>query len=102
MTTPTPSKSGSIVAINMHLFAAVVCAVIARAAWPTSPEWWGMGVVSILFGMAALASVAAAIGGMKSLYLRERELSVYMAQGGPPKSAKLADHERLRKAGMIE
>ena len=86
----------------MNLLAAILCAVIAKAAWPTSPEWWGMGVVSILFGMAALASVAAGIGGMKSLYRRDRELSGYMAQGGAPKSAKLADHERLRKAGMIE
>ena len=102
MTAPSSSKSGSIVAINMNLFTAVLCAIIARAAWPTSPEWWGMGVVSILFGMAALASIAAGIGGMKSLYRREREITVYMAQGVAPKSAKLADNERLRKAGMIE
>lgn len=99
---PPSKNTGSVVAINMNLFAAVLCAIIAWAAWPTSPEWWGMGVVSILFGMAALASVAAGIGGMKSRYGRDRELSVYVAQGGPPKSAKLADHERLRKAGMVE
>lgn len=93
---------GAIVGVNMRLLMAVLSAIIAKAVWPTTPEWWGMAVVSVMFGAAAMAGVAGALGGMIGLYRRERELANYMAQGGAPKSAKLADADRLRKAGMVE
>jgi len=95
-------NTGAIVGINMRLLTAALSAIMAKAVWPTTPEWWGLAVLSVMFALAAFGSVAAGIGGMVALYRRDRELTDYMAQGGAPKSARLADIDRLRKAGMVE
>lgn len=92
----------AVVGINMRLLMAALSAILAKAVWPTTPEWWGMAVLGVMFGLAAMAGVAGALGGMIGLYRRERELADFMAQGSAPKSARLADADRLRKAEMIE
>jgi hypothetical protein len=70
--------------------------------WPGTPEWWGLGVVSLMLALAALGCLAKAIRAMVDLHAKERVLAEFMAQGGAPKSARLASEDQLRKAGMIE
>jgi hypothetical protein len=47
---PFQSNFRSTAAINVNLLAATGCGFSAWAVWPSSVEWWGFGVVSILLG----------------------------------------------------
>jgi hypothetical protein len=81
---------------------ASVCGFSAWALWPQTPEWWGLGVLSIMLSMATAGGLVSALKAMAGLYHRERVIADYMAQGGAPKSAQLATSEQLRRAGMVE
>ena len=93
---------GAIIQINLQLLYATVFAGIAWISWPSVPEWWGLGLLSIMCGMGAAGGLVNALSGMVGLYRREQALADYMAQGGAPKSARMASQEELRRAGMIE
>lgn len=98
---PAPSAQPA-VAVNGGFLGAIVFGWGASALWPSSPEWWGLGVVSVMLGMGAVACLGSAIGTMVGRYRREHELHRYLSQGGAPKSARLASNDDLRRAGMIE
>lgn len=100
--TPFERDSGSVVGINVQLLLATVFAFLAWACWPSSAEWWGLGVGCVMFAMAALAGVANALRMMAELHRRRRALAAFMAQGGAPKAARLASIEDLERAGMLE
>lgn len=99
---PFRRNAGAIVGINVQLLFAAASAVFAWAIWPATVEWWGLGMVSVLFGMGALAGMSNAIGAMRAIYTKERALADYMAQGRAPKSARLASNADLKRAGMLE
>ncbi len=89
-------------AVNGGLFAACLFGTGAWMMWPSSLQWWGLGFLSIMLGMGAVAGLAGAIKAMVARYLREREIYRYLSQGGGPKSARLASDADLKRAGMIE
>jgi hypothetical protein len=93
---------GTVVTVNIQLLVASACGLGSWAIWPTKPEWWGLGVISIMLGMAAVGGLANAVKAIVESYRRERVIADYMAQGAAPKSARLATTEQLRKAGMVE
>lgn len=95
-------RSGAIVTVNLQLLAACLFGAIAWLIWPDTPEWWGLGLLSILFGLAALSGLGNAVRAAIGLYQKERVIADYMALGGDPKSARLASLDDLRKAGMVE
>lgn len=99
---PHESSRTTVIGINLNLVVASLCGIGAWAIWPTTPEWWGLGVMSIMLGMACAGGVVNALKAMSALYHRERVIADYMAQGGAPKSARLATTEQLRQAGMVE
>ena len=100
----TAPKSGMhpAIAVNGGMLGAVLCGSAAYALWPTAPEWWGLGVASVILAMAAAGCLFNAIGAMVGRYRRERELRRYLMLGSGPKSARLATMEDLRRAGMVE
>lgn len=91
-----------VLAVNGGFLGCVVFGWASWTLWPTNPEWWGLGVLSVMLGLAAIGSLANAIGTMIGRYRREREIYRYLAQGGGPKSARLASLDDLRRAEMIE
>ncbi|MCR5858266.1 hypothetical protein [Mesorhizobium sp. J428] len=99
----TPSRNiGVIVAINIQLLFAAACGFGAWAVWPSSPYWWGLGVLGIMLALACLGGISNALRLARELYAKERALADYLAQGGAPKQASLATDAQLRNAGMIE
>lgn len=94
--------AGAIVRINVHLLTAFGCGFVAWATWPTAPEWWGLGIISIIFGIGAFGEFIRALRLIGSLYNKERVVADYMAQGGKPKSSRLASLDDLKRAGMLD
>ena len=96
-----PSKRG-IMSVNGHLLQAFLFGVCAWWVWPTSPEWWGFGVLSIALGAGTLNKLFAAISAMVKLYEREKELAHFASTSRAPTPSDLADHDALKNAGMID
>ena len=99
---PYRSSVTAIVGINMHLLLAFACGFTAWAIWPQTPEWWGLGVFSVILGVGAFVGTIKAIRAMASLYAKQRVIAEYMAQGGKPKSSAMASTDKMRQAGMID
>lgn len=92
-------RAQAILGINIKLGGAVLCVIGSYALWPDQIEWWGLGVHSILLGMAAVLSILGAIRDMKKLRRVEQALGAYQALG-TPKGASMADADAMRAAGM--
>lgn len=100
--TPFERDTGSVVGINVQLTLATLFGWLAWLWWPTSAEWWGIGVGCVIFALAALAGVGNALKMMLELHRRRRVLAEFMAQGGAPKTARLASIEDLERTGMVQ
>lgn len=92
----------SVLAINGHFLLAFMTGGIAWLVWPTSPEWWGLGVMSIILGAASFGSTATALRSMAKIYIREKEIARFTANSRAPESSDLADENALRRAGVID
>lgn len=96
------ARLGTIVTVNLKTLAACLCGFMGWAIWPDTPEWWGLRWLSVILWLAALSGVVTAVGAALRLHRKERVLAEYMAQGGAPKSARLASLDDLKKAGMVQ
>jgi hypothetical protein len=94
------SAYSTVFQINMALLGASCFSAASWAFWPDSLQWWGMGVFSIMCGMAAPAMLIRAIILMFKLYLRDKELADFEAEIPMPEPAKFAGDDAMRKAGM--
>lgn len=92
----------SIAAININLMTASACAFIAWVIWPSKPEWWGFGLMSIILSFAAIGGLCKALVAAAGLRAKESAINDYVAQGSAPKAARIANAEDLKRAGMIE
>lgn len=97
---PIPSTLGATISINLKLLCAFGFGWLSWAVWPTAPEWWGLGLLSILAGLAALQSAIDATRTMFQVQKREKAIIEYLAQGSAPKSSEMASGNRLDDAGM--
>lgn len=96
------SSARSVVSINIHLLMSAGCAAIAWAIWPQAPEWWGLGVISIILAGGAFVGLIKALREMTALHRKTRALDDYTARGGAPKPARMANLSDLERAGMLD
>lgn len=75
--------------------------MISYAIWPTSAEWIGMGLVSILVAVAAIRLWGEAIIEIFKFRAFEKDQKEFMAQGKQVKSSTLASNEQMTKDGVI-
>jgi len=92
----------SYLAINGQGLLGSFCALIAWWAWPVSADWFVMAVVSILFGIMALAAFWSMFRAMLSIYERELAVAEFEALGPAPKSAHLASDDVLDRLNMFD
>lgn len=92
----------TIMKINLELLYAVVLAVLAWLCWPETAEYWGFGLVSILFGAAAAALVIRNIWEIWLQIMRDIAVGRFNRQGREPQSDGPGGDDALRDAGMIE
>ena len=93
---------GAILKVNGHLLMTFLYGGSAWLIWPANPKWWGFGVLSILLGAAALASLIAGFRAMTKLYVRERAMAKFAQTAREPMPSDLADIHSLKDAGMID
>ena len=96
----TPFRS--VLAINGHLLLAFLAGGIAWLIWPTSPEWWGLGLMSMVLGAVSFISTVTAVRSMAKIYYREKEIARFTANSRAPDPSDLADTNALKKAGLID
>lgn len=99
---PYQSSFGSIVRINFKLLMAFSFTFVGWLIWPDSALGWGWGFLSICLCLSALGLFIEAIKTTIKLFVRDRALKKYMAQGNKPKSAELATDDTLKNSEMID
>lgn len=97
---PYPSRFGPALAINMNSLLAFGFGWSSWFLWPDTPEWWGLGLLCILNGMAAVSLAGTAVKIMARVYRSDKAIQLYMAQGRAPKSSEMASAGQLERAGM--
>lgn len=102
MTRAFTGSLGTVAAINGHFLMSSSCGALAWLIWPRTPEWWGLGVLSVSLGAMALTALIKALQGIVRLERRDRAVAAFEALGTPPKSAQTASHDALVKAGMVD
>lgn len=91
---------GCIVLINIQFLYASLLIALAWISWPSSSDFWGFAVISILAALGAIVPTVRALTMMFKLYERERTISEILALGDEPKSSEMASDDDLEKAGM--
>jgi hypothetical protein len=95
-----PSRLGATVAINLKCLAAFGCGWASWSLWPTVPQWWGLGFLSVMMGLASALTIVDAIRLMARVRQREQAIREYLALGTAPKSSEIASDAELQRAGM--
>lgn len=88
--------------INGMFLMACLCGFICWVSWPTSIEWWGFGIVSIIMGLNTIILTFKAFGEIFALYARDKSIAALMAQGSVAKADDLADPNTLKSKGMVD
>ena len=96
------TPNSSILAVNGLFFQAFLAGACAWWLWPSSPEWWGFGLISVILGVAAFGKIVAGFRAMVKIHGREKEFARLAATSRSPDPSDLADQDALRDAGMID
>lgn len=92
---------GSIVLINFQLLQTFLLGLCAWWSWPSSPEWWGFGLLSIMLGATSFGTLMAALRAMAKLYAREKAIARLAGTSRAPEASDLVNRDALKNAGMI-
>lgn len=96
-----PGRTKATFEINARMLGCAACAWVAWMIWPTAPEWWGFGLLSIILCFAALAAAIQTIKLIFAVWRRNRAVAAFEAGRIDPKSAAVANLQRLKDAGMV-
>jgi len=99
---PYQSSFGSVVQINFRLLVAFCFTFVGWWIWPDTALGYGWGFLAICLFLSALGLFIEAIKAMTKLYVRDRAIGKYTAQGNKPKSAELASDDALKNSEMID
>ena len=97
-----PDRRQAVFKINRHCLGAALAGAIAWSIWPSTPEWWGLGLVSIILSMQVPIGIIKALKAYIALRQREHAIAAYRAQGAPTKSSAMASRQTMIDAGMID
>lgn len=95
-------RTVTIVRINLLGLAASLFGTAAWFVWPGTAEWWGMGVLSLLFGVAAFRLGVQALGMAWRAWEQDRAVAALDRLGGETKSSQMATTKQLKRMGMLD
>jgi len=96
------TSMGAVFMVNAKFLLTFLLGVTAWWVWPNSLKWWGLGIVSITFGSAALRMFVEALIGISKINEREHAVSTLNQNSIEAKSSTMISEDDLRKSGMIE
>lgn len=101
MSTPILSPVKTIATVNIDLLAAVGCWFASSALWPTTYEWWGLSLISIMFGAGVPLCIIDAVKCLWRYWRQKAAIDAFHEGRSAPKSARLADERRMDEMGMF-
>ena len=93
---------GAITKINAKILYGAFLGFISYMCWPTSPLWWGFGIITIILGLEAATQLAGAIKLISKLRTFEGGQEEFMGRGKQVKSSALASQDFLTEKGVIK
>lgn len=99
---PFQHTAASVIAINVKFLGATMTACLAWFIWPTYPQAWALGLVSIFMSIGTIILLIDALKAIVKLYARETAIARYLAQGPRPKAAEMVSADTLSNAGMLD
>lgn len=102
MKQPFSRRIATAVSINTQFTVAVILGVVAWAIWPETAQWWGLGIMSVMFALASALCLKGAIAGMVRVYEHDRAIAEFAALGPEPKSSQVASRDQMKQAGMLD
>lgn len=100
--TPYQSAFGAIFRINVKLLFSSTFTFTGWQMWPDNALGYGWGFLAICLFGSAFGMLIEALKEMTKLYVRDREIEHYMAQGNKPTAAEFASEDTQKRAGMID
>ena len=91
-----------ILKINLKLAYAVFLIWLAYLCWPTSPEWWGFGFITICAGLAGFVLAIKSLGEVGQMMFRDRNIDNFNKSARQPHDDKLAGQRDIEKRGMLK
>lgn len=88
--------------VNGKLLATFLCGAAAWGCWTYANPYWQMGAFSIILWIGAFGKLVEALRAMTKIYIRDKEIAAFMAQGRAANSSELATRDALRRAGMTD
>ena len=95
------SERDFIIKLNWKLFGGAVGFTAAWLFWPTSYEWWGFALHSIVFGIGGALSLSEAIRLVLEHRRKKKTITSFTRAGTKPKSSRTVSDCDLDKAGMF-
>lgn len=96
----THGRAGAVVKINVKFLFASFFGWMSWTLFGIDSSFYGVVFMAAMFALVAFALSLGAVVQIAKLYLRERMIAAYIAQGMKPKTSKLAGNDALDKAGM--
>lgn len=93
----------SILRINGRLLFAAILTFGAWWLWSNATvAWWGLWLVAVFYALGALVTFLSALGDIRRVIERDREIDAFERQGPAPQSDRLASDRELREQGLIK
>jgi hypothetical protein len=91
---------GFILQINGHFLLSMSTLLVSVLLWPGDINWWGLGVLSIIFATCSIVALIRAVTLMSKLSSKKRTITDFTNAGRQQKSSAVATNQDLEKAGM--
>ena len=96
-----PSSLSTIARVNFKLLGAALFGGLGWWLWlHANALWWQLYLLGSICILGALGMFGQALRAMIKLYVRDKALAQYMAQGRQASSSSLASPDHLDQAGM--
>jgi len=103
-TTPKPRNGifelAATAKINVRFFLAALLGIGAYHLWSSRPEWWGLGILSLCLGAAAVSHTLAGLKELVHLMIQGRAISDQTKDAAETKVAREVTTDVLKNAGM--
>lgn len=93
---------GPIFKVNLLMLAVLGQGGLAYLLWPSTKEWWMLGFFSIILGAATIATAMRVLHLIWQIYRRDMVFAAFRAKGNEQKSSRMASHDAMRDAGMLD
>lgn len=94
------SEVGNVIKTNVQFLVAALLSILAYELWPSRPEWWGFGILSICIGMGAIGHAIKAMQAVMISIQKNRVIGDQTTGATEAKYSRQVTRDVLQDAGM--